>query len=159
MAKKKYKPDITACLGGKHEEWGSIYASMLTSKEYQALTNGAKQMYTVCRVHAHTEQCRRNVYKFKMQLMSDAGLDNFNEVEEAFNLPEGVFVLPAKHSALYGYNKASASIFLKQLEEAGFIKNITPDTKKIMRDGFYKQNLYAFSSEWRSKKYKVNSAV
>lgn len=44
MAKKSFKPDYNACIGNnKHENFGSIYESMVKSEQFKALSSPATQ--------------------------------------------------------------------------------------------------------------------
>ena len=40
MAKKSFKPDYNACVGkNRHENFGSIYESMVKSEQFRSLSN------------------------------------------------------------------------------------------------------------------------
>ena len=42
MAKKSFKPDYNACVGkNRHENFGSIYESMVKSEQFRSLSNPA----------------------------------------------------------------------------------------------------------------------
>ena len=42
MAKKNFKPDYNACIGkNRHENFGSIYESMVKSEQFRSLSNPA----------------------------------------------------------------------------------------------------------------------
>ena len=46
MAKKSFKPDYNACIGNnKHENFGSIYESMVKSEQFKALSNPARIVF------------------------------------------------------------------------------------------------------------------
>ena len=45
MAKKSFKPDYNACIGNnKHENFGSIYESMVKSEQFKALSSPARML-------------------------------------------------------------------------------------------------------------------
>ena len=51
MAKKSFKPDYNACIGNnKHENFGSIYESMVKSEQFKALSSPARMLYVLCRI-------------------------------------------------------------------------------------------------------------
>lgn len=46
MAKKSFKPDYNACIGNnKHENFGSIYESMVKSEQFKALSSPARMLF------------------------------------------------------------------------------------------------------------------
>ena len=83
MANKRFKPDYNACIGkDKHENFGSIYESMVKSDQFRALSNPAKLLYVYCRIQHKSGSGR-------------ACLHN-HEKEEGAKYPSTCFVFPAK---------------------------------------------------------------
>ena len=83
MAKKSFKPDYNACIGNnKHENFGSIYESMVKSEQFKALSSPARMLYVLCRI----------------QHKSGAGKACLHNHSEEFGVkyPDSCFVFPAK---------------------------------------------------------------
>lgn len=142
--KKKYEVDIAAVIKGGENEWGSVYRNMYTHKNFIALPPSAKHLYAVCRIHIHTEKQRRNLWKYKQELMKLYGLKEENELF-TLGIPLKVFVFPSIHAIEYGFDKGNFSRNMTILKNAGFIKKVVAGKEQK------KQNLYAFSSEWKGE--------
>ena len=57
MAKKSFKPDYNACIGNnKHENFGSIYESMVKSEQFKALSSPARMHYVGFSIKAAQEK-------------------------------------------------------------------------------------------------------
>ena len=126
--KKQHKADGNASIK-KNDNFGSIYDTMCRHPAYHALSSGAKNMYTLCRVQARSEHGRRTLYKHNEQY----GL-NYS--------CEECFVFPAKHMRLYGIDGGNGYKWLQQLEEHGFIKAV--ERNKTRRE----VNVYRFCTDW-----------
>ena len=80
MAKKSFKPDYNACIGNnKHENFGSIYESMVKSEQFKALSSPARMLYVLCRIqhkssagkaclHNHSEEFESNKHRKKVNV-------------------------------------------------------------------------------------------
>lgn len=115
---------------GENDPYGAVYDSMLKSRAYQKLSTGAKAFFTVCKVHARTEEARRCLYNHKS--FSNREYDFYD------------FVFPAAQLEKYGYDKSNATKLFKQLINAGLIELREPN-KPI-----YKTNVYRFSDKWKT---------
>ena len=109
MAKKSFKPDYNACIGkDKHENFGSIYESMVKSDQFRALSNPAKLLYVYCRIQQNSGSGR-------------ACLHN-HEKEEGVKYPQACFVFPAKMQLEYGLQRTNSQRYFNELIKAGFIE-------------------------------------
>lgn len=126
--KPKYK-DLYASVGDK-DFFGTIYDGMCKSKKYQALSIGAKQFYTLCRVQAKSSHGTSCLYKHGAEL--------------GITYTEHDFVFPASHLKMYGFDRSNASRYFKELIAAGFI-NIKESNKHMK-----KVNVYSFSNRWKN---------
>lgn len=126
----KFKPDYNACTGKQeHENYGTIYESMLKSKQFQSLSNPAKLLYIYCRTQQRTKSGR-------------ACLFNHSE-EEGHAYPESCFVFPAKQQEEYGLTRTNTSRYFKELMDKGFIRLYEGNKHRK------KVNVYQFSSKWK----------
>ena len=126
-AKKKYL-DNAASLG-ESDFFGTIYDGMCQSKQYQSLSIGARQFYTLCRVQSRSSHGK-------------ACLSRHGQ-EENTTYTDYCFCFPAKHLKLYGVDRSNANRYLNELINAGFIDLLEQNKhrKKI--------NVYCFSSRWK----------
>lgn len=111
MAKKSFKPDYNACIGNnKHENFGSIYESMVKSEQFKALSSPARMLYVLCRI----------------QHKSSAGKACLHNHSEEFGVkyPDSCFVFPAKQQLEYGLQRTNSQRYFKELIEKGFIENM-----------------------------------
>ena len=120
MAKKSFKPDYNACIGNnKHENFGSIYESMVKSEQFKALSNPARMLYVLCRI----------------QHKSSAGKACLHNHSEEFGVkyPDSCFVFPAKQQLEYGLQRTNSQRYFKELIEKGFIENSLVFRKRVDR--------------------------
>lgn len=92
---------------------------------------GTRQFYDVCRVHAASIEGRR--------LLAAIGKNRGEEYD--FNM---MFAFPTTALREYGYSNAEASRYFKQLEQAGFVKNV---------ERYYNRsaNIWRFISDWHQE--------
>lgn len=131
MANKRFKPDYNACIGkDEHENFGSIYESMVKSDQFRALSNPAKLLYVYCRIQHQSGSGR-------------ACLHN-HEKEEGVKYPQTCFVFPAKMQLEYGLQRTNSQRYFNELIKAGFIEKYEANKhrKKI--------NVYRFVSDWKN---------
>ena len=111
MAKKSFKPDYNACIGNnKHENFGSIYESMVKSEQFKALSNPARMLYVLCRI----------------QHKSSAGKACLHNHSEEFGVkyPDSCFVFPAKQQLEYGFiEKYESNEHRKKVNVYRFVSN------------------------------------
>ena len=130
MAKKSFKPDYNACIGNnKHENFGSIYESMVKSEQFKALSSPARMLYVLCRIQ-HKKQRRKS-------FACIITVKNFG-----VKYPDSCFVFPAKQQLEYGLQRTNSQRYFKELIEKGFIENMN-------RINIEKINVYRFSSKWK----------
>ena len=130
MARKSFKPDYNACIGNnKHENFGSIYESMVKSEQFKALSNPARMLYVLSRIQHKSSTGK-------------ACLHNHGE-EFGVKYPDACFVFPAKQQLEYGLQRTNTHRYFNELIEKGFIEKYesNKDRKKI--------NVYRFSSKWK----------
>ena len=127
--KRKYK-DLRASVSG-NDYFGTVYDGMCRSKAYRNLTIGARHFYTLCRVQARSTHGRACLYK--------------HAEEYGLTYGEHCFVFPASHLAMYGIDRSNACRYFKELEAAGFIKQV--ESNKAVR----KVSVYEFSSGWKER--------
>lgn len=128
--KSKYQPDFNACYGrNNHENFGTVYESMVKSEMFQRLSAPAKLLYILCRVQHRSGEGKACLYK--------------HSEEEGVIYPENCFVFPAKQQKEYGLTRTNSSRYFKELIEAGFLENY--ENNKFRR----KVNVYCFSSKWK----------
>ncbi len=128
--KQKFKPDTTACIGkGQHENFGTVYESLVKSKQFQSLSMPAKLIYVYCRINANTSNGRACLY-------------NHGKEEETSYTPNH-FVFPAGQQAEYGLKRTNTHRYLKELVNAGFIELCEQNKHR------QKVNVYKFSSKWK----------
>lgn len=135
MARKKtnnkYKPDYNASCS-LQDNFGMIYESMVLSEAYKSLTIGQKQMYTLCRIQANSEQGRRCLYRHGEQ-------ENIT-----YNVKTD-FVFPEKHMERYGIKGQNGRKYMKDLIDKGFI--VLKEKNSHRR----KPNVYSFCSKWKDQ--------
>ena len=128
--KKSNYHDVNASIGNK-DFFGTIYDGMLKSKEYQSLSIGAKQFYTLCRVQSQSPQGTSCLYQHNIKYNR-----NYEKSKD--------FVFPASHLLAYGIKRQNALKYFKELEAAGFIITKERNQKqKIV-------NVYSFSDKWKN---------
>lgn len=127
--KQPPKSDCFAALYA-NDHYGTIFRSMVTSPAYNALSVGAKQFYTLCRVQAQSEEGRRCLYQQTQQT--------------GITVEAGWFVFPAKHLTECWVDRSSASRWFKELEKRGFIECIQRGKN------CFSVNVYRFSDKWKN---------
>ncbi len=128
--KSKFEPDKTACIGnGEHENFGTIYESLVKSKQFQSLSMPAKLIYMYCRINARTSSGR-------------ACLFNHGN-EEGMVYSDEEFVFPASQQAEYGLKRTNTYRYMQELIKAGFIEVHEQNKHR------HKVNVYRFSSQWK----------
>lgn len=127
--KRPPKSDYYAALDA-NDHYGTVFRSMVTSSQYNALSVGARHFYTLCRVQAQSEEGRRCLY----QQAQHTGITS-----EA-----GWFVFPAKHLAACRVDRSSASRWFKELEKRGFVECIQRGKYN------FSVNVYRFSDKWKN---------
>ena len=119
MAKKSFKPDYNACVGkNRHENFGSIYESMVKSEQFRSLSNPAKLLYVYCRIQQKSSSGK-------------ACLHNHGE-EEGIKYPESCFVFPAKQQLEYGLQRTNSQRYFNELIEKGFDKDVIAEFMKLL---------------------------
>lgn len=126
--KPKFK-DIYAS-SKANDNFGTLFESMLKSSQYQSLSIGAKQFYTLCRVQARTKGGTSCLY------------NHGNETDTSYK--DCDFVFPASHLESFGINRSNASRYFKELVQKGFIeyKERNKHKKNV--------NVYSFSNRWQT---------
>lgn len=119
--------DYLATGGGGN--YGIVYEDMAKSEIYKSLNIGAKQFYTVCRIHARTKASTQCLYK------------HAKEDCEKYN--SSYFVFPMKQLAEYGYQRQNAKKYFDELIQKGFIERVESNAHR------YKVNVYRFSDKWK----------
>lgn len=128
--KKQTYCDKMASIGEK-DYYGTLFDSMCKSSQYQSLSIGARHFYTLCRVQAKSTHGTSCLHKHAQ--------------EYGRTYSEYCFVFPAKHLSMYGIDRANASRYFKELENAGFIKKVEKNNNQ------QKVNVYEFSCEWKTQ--------
>lgn len=115
-----------------NDTYGTIFSSMLYSKQFQALSIGAKMMYVYCRNQAQEKKAKASLI--------------LHGNEEGYVYPLGIyFVFPAKHMERYGQKRSNGCKYLKELIDAGFIEKVECNKHRK------KENVYMFSSKWKER--------
>ena len=131
---KKQKTNISpsyASKKGTHDTFGRIYESMATSTQYQNLSLGARQMYTLCLVQSNSSKGKRTLY------------NHGKEIGREYS--DSHFVFPAMHQKEYGIkDRSNATKYLNELEKAGFIR------KTEKNSHCQKVNVYQFIDKWKT---------
>lgn len=143
--KHKYAPDW-AYEDNPLSKFGMIYVDYLKSRQYQALSCGARQFLTVCIVNASSEKAKECLFNALADYYRALGIEKSKEDlnrEVYENSP--LFVIPKAQYEQYGYTKSYVYKYLKELKEHGFIKD------RFNGKNSRKVNVYEFSTEWKKK--------
>ncbi len=134
MKKRKTNSDYTDMTASikANDRFGMLYDSMVRSEQYQALSIGAKQFFTCCRIQANSKHGKACLYN--------------HGLEDGSTYTDHDFVFPATHMAKYGYDRSNGHKYLDELIIAGFIdrKENNKHRKKV--------NVYTFSERWKTMK-------
>ena len=120
MSKKKYLPKSFESIGGQTLS-ANLYASMLQSKAYKSLSNGARTLYTF----------------MKLQYYGAKGIKDHDKTDFYFN-----WALANKTYSLYT-NNTQFKKDRDMLVEYGFIEVV--ENGKSSRT----KNIYRFSDKWK----------
>ena len=125
--------------------FGMIYADMLKSPKYQALSCSAKQFLTVCIVQSNTkesQECLFNALKERYESLGEPKSD-FDLNVMVHDHIQGLFVFPKVQYEKFGYGSKYTFKCFQALKDAGFIT--------VFQEGKTNRNvnIYQFSTKWK----------
>lgn len=128
---KGFKPDYNACIGkDKHENFGTIYESMVKSDQFKTLSNPAKLLYMYCRIQQKSSDGTACLHK--------------HGKEEGVEYPSSCFTFPAGQQQAYGLQRTNSHRYFNELIEKGFIEKYESNEHRK------KVNVYRFVSNWKN---------
>lgn len=126
--RKKTKYRDVAASKTASDTFGTVFESMCKDKDYQSLSIGARQFYTLCRVQSQSKEGKACLYRHALEFNREYSKD--------------CFVFPSSHLELYGMNRANAARYFKELEAHGFIRKVEKNNAQ------QKVNVYEFLKNW-----------